>query len=143
MSHVTLWKKLVESNNDGMLIFESDASCFSGVDTDALIQSFKKINNAHLLLFGTLMSGLFSGTTFTKLTNKFYGTHSYYITKKGAQTFLKYAFPIEQQIDSFMADIMMLSHLKNSIIDKIDAYVINVCNQRNNGTSIQTKQVKC
>jgi GR25 family glycosyltransferase involved in LPS biosynthesis len=145
LSHVALWKKLVESNNDGMLIFESDASCFRDTDFDALIKTFKKEHNGHILFFGTVMSEtLVSSYRIQKITNKFYGLHAYYITKEGAKLFLKYAFPIEQQVDSYMSDVMILSHIQNSIIEPINVYVINLCNQNNvNGTSIQSKPVKC
>jgi GR25 family glycosyltransferase involved in LPS biosynthesis len=140
LSHVILWKQLVESDKEGYLIFESDALCSNGL-TNYVDTFNKKYPDGHILFFGVFGN---SDNKITKLQNRFYGLHGYYITKKGASLLLKYVFPIEQQIDSFLSDLLLLSMDKVGGIPEINFYNINLCIQYNTkGSSIQSKKVLC
>lgn len=140
LSHTALWTKLIDSKRDGFFIFESDAVCQQNVIKT--LSEFK-IKDFDILFFGNF--GFPSDKSkFKKINARFYGTHAYYITAKGAEKCLKYAFPIEQQIDSYLSDLVLLNEKKKNTIEEVKFYTINTCNQHNpNGTSIQTKKVVC
>jgi GR25 family glycosyltransferase involved in LPS biosynthesis len=137
MSHVNLWKKVVDENLIGMYIFESDAVC--GENLKDYTDTFLLTSNPHLLLFGYI--GPDSGSNkIKKINHRFYGTHSYFITYEGAKILLKYAFPIEEQVDSYISDLIMLSDQK--LIEELNVYSTkNICIQNNPKTTIQTKPV--
>ena len=101
LSHVTLWKQLLNDNVDGYYIFESDAVCRN--DIKPLVAEFLNKPDPHILFFGII--GFVVGPGISKLTRRFYGTHAYYITKEGARRCLEHASPIEEQIDSYLSDL--------------------------------------
>jgi len=146
LSHVTLWNKLIESNKKGFFIFESDASCYQEILTTTkkfLDQTMD--NEPHILFFGNYGAALNDSiASIVKIESRFYGLHAYYITRKGAEICLKHAFPIEQQIDSFLSDLLLLSMNSDSGVEPINFYTIKLCLQ-NKGipTTIQTKKVMC
>jgi glycosyl transferase family 25 len=138
LSHTTLWKKLLESNEDMFLIFEDD------VDINENINNFNsKINNNLNLINNNDWDVIFLGyfnfnenevnKKYTKVKNIIYGTHAYLINKKGAQKLLNNAFPIVDQIDSYMS-FMAINRNVNSYMTS-DVFFI----QNNTaGTVIQT-----
>jgi GR25 family glycosyltransferase involved in LPS biosynthesis len=121
-----------------MYIFESDAVCIE--NPIKYVNNFKK--DFHILLFGGfdhVKSN--SKRNIIKVNDRFYGLHGYYITYEGAQILSKYMFPIEQQVDSYISDILLLQKKLNI---ELNIYIINpgICFQKNNfGTLIQTKSV--
>jgi len=142
MSHVTLWKKIIDDKIPGLMIFESDCMCTG--DILECLGDFLKVKNGHILYFGFFGQTVkYSDKNITQIYDKTYGLHAYYITKKGAEILLKNAFPIEQQIDSYMSDSLILSHELNSIIEPMNVYVCrNLCFQDGiNPTTIQSKIV--
>lgn len=147
LSHTALWTKLMDSNSDGYFIFESDAVCQDNVLKVA--SEFMSTNkDFDILFFGNFWLNIKDRSKFKKIDKRFYGLHAYYITKKGAEKCLKYAFPIEQQIDSYLSDLVLLSQKNkdSKILDigSFNFYTVNVCSQNNvKGSSIQTKKVLC
>jgi GR25 family glycosyltransferase involved in LPS biosynthesis len=148
LSHQKLWEKVVKENLEGMYIFESDVSCIAPI-TDSMMEGFKKVD-ADLLFFGLLtefpsmsLSSIIGGLEMVKLTKRFYMTHAYYITNAGAQKLLKYATPIEQQLDSYMSDILLLGATPHSGHGPLNAYFFNpqLCVQKAHKSSIQIKGV--
>lgn len=105
LSHVTLWKKLLESNNDYMLIFEDDIIPLDNNLDDKINKLILEKDDFDILLLGykiedketIKVSDNLSRCTFFVLL------HSYIISKKGAEKLLKYVFPIEMQLDNFIA----------------------------------------
>ena len=112
LSHISLWKTLLESNEDMFLIFEDD------VDINKNINNFTiNINNAINLInkndWDVIFLGYFNlnlnkssneiNKKYTKINSIIYGTHAYLINKKGAEKLLNNAIPIVDQIDSYMS----------------------------------------
>lgn len=143
LSHAALWRMVPKG--EGMYIFESDAICSK--DPSLYVEEFLKNKNPHILLFGPIPKDITDDTQniIKKVTNRFYGLHGYYITYEGAQLLLKYMFPIEQQVDSYMSDLLLLDTVNDPVVHfGLNVYIISpgICYQRNeNGTSIQTKKV--
>jgi len=135
LSHASIWYNIVKNNLKGAYIFESDAVCTSVPSMELMENFFNK--KGHLLFFGLLSSyKISSDDPIYKVNERFYGTHGYYITNEGARICLSYFFKIEQQIDSYLVDLMFLKLL--------DIYVLSkqICFQRNlNGSTIQTKGI--
>lgn len=139
LSHVTLWYKIITDNLKGMYIFETDANCLKELDITEFLKT-----DGDILLFGCWLVGdsFFELTNYkrpiglSKLNQSFYQTHAYYITYKGALNALKYVFPIEAQIDSYMSYLLKLN------IINIYSYYPNVCIQSYHGSTIQSKPVK-
>ncbi len=141
LSHTALWKQLLASDKEGFFIFESDAVC-TKKDIFKVTKEFLEIPDCHILFFGDFNA--VKSIDLKKVENRFYGMHAYYITRKGAEVCLKYAFPIEQQIDSYLSDLLLLSQNTNISMPPINFYISNLCSQLNKeGTSIQLKRVLC
>jgi GR25 family glycosyltransferase involved in LPS biosynthesis len=142
MSHTALWKQLLESDKEGYYIFESDAICTKNADIFNVTRKFLEKPDGHILFFGDFNA--IKTKEITKVENRFYGMHAYYITRKGAELCLKYAFPIEQQIDSYLSDLLLLSQNTNVNFPSVNFYISNLCAQYNKeGSSIQLKRVLC
>ena len=140
LSHVALWKKIIKDNLPGMIIFESDCIC-SG-DILNCLDAFLKVKNGHLLYFGYFGSKIEYVDIITKINTRTYGLHAYYITNECAKILLKNAFPIEQQLDSYISDMLLLSQDINSIIPPLNFYVCrNLCGQYMHTSYLQTKIV--
>lgn len=133
LSHINLWKKIIDENLDGMYIFESDAVFTKPELINSSVQEFLKQDNPHILFFG--VCNIYS-KKLTKIQQRFYCTHAYYITHEGAKFCLKYALPIDEQIDSYLSDLMFLYNL--------NFYNISIAKQANiDRTTIQLKSIKC
>lgn len=140
MSHIKLWKKIVNEKLPGLMIFETDCVC-NGDILDCLGE-FLKLKNAHILYFGYNNANIIHTGIITKINVRTYGTHAYYITYEGAKILLKNAFPIEQQLDSYMSDMLLLSQDDSSLIPEMNVYVCkNLCYQYIHESAIQTKIV--
>jgi len=139
LSHYNLWSKI--EKNSGMYIFESDAICTEN-PIKYVNKFIKENNNFHILLFGEFnYEKSDNKKKIIKVNDRFYGLHGYYITYEGAQLLSKYMFPIEQQVDSYISDILLLQKKLNI---ELNIYIINpgICYQKNDfGTLIQTKSV--
>ena len=135
MSHMTLWYNLVQKKLKGMYIFESDVNCINKLEPKYMEEFLN--SDGDILLIGSISN--YKGNSpfsMTKLKKRFYGTQSYYISYSGAKKALKHALPIDEQVDSYLSDLVLLGSL--------NVYVINpsVCIQTNKeGTSIQLKKV--
>ena len=139
LSHISLWKMLLESDEEMFLIFEDD------VDINIKINNFtKKINKSINLInnnnnWDIIYLGYFNinSKDINKISKKkkdmIYGLHGYIINKKGAAKLLKYAFPIVDQIDSYIS--YMGIHRNVNLYSTNDIYFF----QNNlSGTVIQT-----
>jgi len=146
LSHMTLWQKVIDENLEGMYIFESDAVC-NTQDFQQYVDLFLKEEDPHMIFFGLLGRPVGITEKISKIPGRFYGLHGYMITKNGAKRCLQYAKPLEQQIDSYLSDLNILSNDVNNKLnlEPLNLYVVNEfkCFQRNlEGTTIQTKSVK-
>jgi GR25 family glycosyltransferase involved in LPS biosynthesis len=101
LSHVTLWKMLLESKEDMFLIFEDDVDTqFDDVkEINTFINSINDNFDWDFIYLG-YNNKYHTGNKINKII---YGTHSYIINRKGAEKLLNNAFPIVDQIDSFIS----------------------------------------
>ena len=113
LSHIALWKKLLESDQDMFLIFEDDVDLNNNIDnlmvkTNDYINTINKKNWDVIFLGYSLISLLNNDIQDIpddkyKITNIIYGLHAYIINKKGATKLLEKALPIVDQLDSYMS----------------------------------------
>ena len=106
LSHVLLWKKLVESENEYMLIFEDDVVPLYINSDEKINELLNELNsNFDILLLGCDCRDK-KKIEVSKNINKcifFFESHSYIISKKAAKELLKYIYPIDMQIDSYIS----------------------------------------
>ena len=141
LSHYTIWSELKPGT--GVCIFEGDAVLHADP-----IPYIKKVPDAHFIVFGTIFSvpNRKQEQTLLKLNNRFYGMHGYYISYEGAQLLMKNFFPIDEQIDSYISDFILIHNNPSHKTIDFNSYVISpgICTQFNKaGTSIQTKGIVC
>jgi GR25 family glycosyltransferase involved in LPS biosynthesis len=141
LSHYTIWSDLKPGT--GVCVFEADAILHADP-----IPFIKKVGNAHLIIFGTIFSipNKKQEQTLTKLNNRFYGTQGYYISYDGAQILMKNFFPIDEQIDSYMSDFILIQNNPLHKFTDFNSYIITpgICTQFNKtGSTIQTKGIVC
>jgi GR25 family glycosyltransferase involved in LPS biosynthesis len=116
LSHTNLWKKLASSpeykNDDMFLIFEDDVAppAYTLEKINTWVNSVNQKQTDWDMLFLGWMKPLPVKDADIKLEKSIYkinditfGLHAYIIRKKGAQALLKKAFPIVDQIDSYIS----------------------------------------
>lgn len=104
LSHINIWKKLVNNDLDYIIIFEDDANPkFNFTELQQIIKNVP--NDWDIIFFG----GIYNDYNIIKdnivKLKRFYETHAYIINKKGALKLLTNAFPIKKQIDSWLSDL--------------------------------------
>ena len=110
LSHVALWERLVSSGEPYMAIFEDDAVIKRDVDVQALAQHAVHLGCDVLLLGWRLPIDTWFRPRLRSVDEefkelvapRFYETHAYIITNKGARALLAEVRPIEMQIDAYM-----------------------------------------
>jgi len=119
LSHKKIWEHMVENNVPVALIGEADI-----VPKPSLSQRIQDgLQNLEkwdiLLLDCTLKNHHLKGTGlenanhgFKKGKQSFLGLHGYLLSKQGAQILLKYAMPIEFQLDSYIPMLVYLDKLR-------------------------------
>ena len=116
LSHYLLWKKMVDENIDKIMILEDDAKIPSNFLNKITLLSQKKYN---VISFGysTLrgkVSEIEGENELVTNQGEFHGTQGYLINKEGAALLMKYFFPIEMQVDSYMGYMnLFLSEVPN------------------------------
>jgi len=116
LSHLNIYKKMVENNIPYALIFEDDLAI--DCDKDYFWDFINKLNiPADTDIF--LLSALYDQRNKKDGINKiksFMCTHSYIISLKGVKTILENIYPITVQIDAFLS--------KLATDEKINIYVL-------------------
>ena len=110
LSHIALWKRLVQSTADHMVVFEDDAELTrSPAEIEAILQraSAHPYDVFFLGLRFPLETVFEQRTTpaddeFRWVHSHFWETHAYVIRKPAARALLKHALPIDVQIDAYM-----------------------------------------
>lgn len=140
LSHITLWKMLLESDEEMFLIFEDDVDVNKNIDnfTDKLNNSINLINNNNwdIIYLGYFTINNYSSEgnkSYFKIKNVTLGLHSYIINRKGAKKLLKNVFPIVDQLDSYMS-YMAINRNVNSYGTSNIFFIQN----NKSGTIIQT-----
>ena len=110
LSHITLWKKLVHSGADAMVVFEDDAELTRSPEEIEVILERARAHPYDVFFLGLrfpLETILEQRTTpaddeFRWVHSHFWETHAYVIRKPAARALLKHALPIDVQIDAYM-----------------------------------------
>lgn len=133
LSHILLWKELVDKNLDAMLIFEDDVNFFDNFkDTlPVILENIPEDADAVFLSISRNFKGVRYNDLFDRVLDQFFGTHAYIMTNRGAKKVLPYVFPIEIQIDSFLGFRASISNL--TLYTARD-----LCNQKMHSSSVQT-----
>lgn len=111
LSHVNVWKRMVDENINYMLVFEDDAWVMN-VTMDEIVNRLTDLpEDWHMYMIGqphSILEGIpvLGKKNLYKVT-RFCGTHAYLINKKGAEWLLKNGrlFPIQQQIDAHLSEL--------------------------------------
>jgi len=138
LSHVGIWQDAKQKGYKKILVFEDDVT-FETNFIEELKNRIKYIPKEYDVLFLDVLKCYESKAVnqyFKKILSLFFGTHSYIITEKAIDTMLKTIFPIELQIDAYMAYSGNISELSMY-------YTQNLCNQDMHISSIQSSCVSC
>jgi len=109
LSHKNLWKTLVNSSDNSMLVMETDVKFLSNFKTDypKIKEFIESIDEPMFVMLGYSWMGdpqyKNYDSMFNEITNIFWGTQSYLINKKGAQILLDNSNCIDIQVDTFMS----------------------------------------
>ncbi len=104
LSHILLWKKIVDENLDSLLIFEDDIYFYPNFkeNLSRVLENIPEDADAVFLDVIRNFKSVQYNDIFDRILDQFFGMHAYIMTNKGAKKLLPYVFPIEIQIDSFM-----------------------------------------
>jgi GR25 family glycosyltransferase involved in LPS biosynthesis len=108
LSHITLLRQFLETDSSVALLLEDDLRIEDSKRLDALIQEFVEEGkdrgfwDVALLGWGRKLHRHKDGRAkiFPSTPNFAYGSHAYMVTRKAAETLLKYGYPMEMQWDS-------------------------------------------
>ena len=104
ISHLNLWKRLVESQNELYIIFEDDT--FPTLTRLELSVYLSRVPyDWDIILFGPTYHDCIKLNDYVCRAKRFFCLHAYAIRKKAARFMVPRALPIEQQIDWWMSDM--------------------------------------
>jgi GR25 family glycosyltransferase involved in LPS biosynthesis len=111
LSHIKIWRKMIEENTKYMMVFEDDAWVI-GISMDDIILRLEDLpEDWHVYMIGqphSILEGIPvpNKKQLYKLT-RFCGTHAYIINNAGARYLIEKGklFPIQQQIDAHMSEL--------------------------------------
>ena len=114
LSHIKLWKQMIEKKEEMYLITEDDVDVTATVTTETINSFLEEVcqhdPNWDVILLGWMkpLPGLKDGdvhvtSNIYRINDVTFGTHAYLISRKGAERLLKYAFPIIDQVDSYIS----------------------------------------
>jgi len=122
LSHVNLWKKIGDSSEDVFLILEDDAapSIYSADEINRFLNSINKADPDWDAIYLGWAKPFYSSNNDIKISNDIYKineitfqTHAYLINKKGAKKLLEKAFPIVDQVDSYLSFMAMYRNFRS------------------------------
>lgn len=126
LSHICVWKLFLASDSEYCTVFEDDANVNENQCKliNVALSEMSYVNPDLLLL--NVNNSIVEHEYSNKVKSFFY-THSYIISKRCAQIFVKHAFPAEFQIDKYMVDTMIkynlnVYNMKNIEIKQFPAY---------------------
>lgn len=117
LSHINLWKRLVDEKDENQtyLIFEDDIGPLGKETTISSINELiseldRNTPNWDMMILGWMkpLPGVKDADqdiskNIVKVNDITFGTHAYLVRKKGARKLLERAFPIVDQIDSYLS----------------------------------------
>ena len=114
-SHISCWKKLLDSDEEYMVVFEDDT-----LVTDEYLKQIDELAQTlpiwDMWLLGT-HAWQFKGIPLSKNSKwskvkQFTGAHAYVISRRGAELLLKECFPIETHIEYYISACANLKGLR-------------------------------
>ena len=146
ISHVEIWKKIVDSGADLAIVLEDDASIEADLLTrmNVVLKDLPPPTDWDVWILGCLTVDKHSPSAAGDLPSnihevqEYYGTQAYVITRRGAQRLIAQAYPMAVQVDAYMAQASMLGIIRT--LWRTDGYV-NVKQLLLAGTTVQ--QVYC
>lgn len=139
LSHLKCYNYMLNNNINECLIFEDDC-LFTKDFASNLTREINicKSNNMDLLVFGYNKEFDPEIKGNYKTVNNFFGTHSYYINKTGAQVLKQYIYPIEVHMDAYISLLLTLNKINGMLSVK------SICFPDDFGTDIEHgKCIKC
>ena len=128
LSHYYLWRKCVDENLSYITIIEDDIKIKKMSEND--IENIKNTIKRD--------KGLFISPFYNPVTDPIYefkGTHFYIASNSACKELIKYIFPIDVQLDAYMAHLKTLGYIN------LDGY--HIFGQKIHFSSIQDICVKC
>ena len=122
LSHVKLWEALANSNDEMLLILEDDAitNNFSAFQINQFLNEIRENDPEWDVIFLGYTKPFPSPNADIPVTDSVYKineitfqTHAYLLSKKGALKLLSNAFPIVDQVDSYMSYMAITRGLKS------------------------------
>ena len=127
LSHISLWKQLLKSNDEMYLIFEDDVNInntiseFDNKLNEYLTHVYKE--DWDIIFLGYIfLNNKIEFTYFNQVNDIIFGLQAYIINKKGAQKLLKSALPIVDQLDSYISYMAMMRNL-NAYVPKYNFFI--------------------
>lgn len=119
LSHYNVWKTIVDEDIPVAIVAESDMVPKSNIQERVQLALDHK-DEWDLVLLGYTKHNYYLKDTnlttthgnFKKGKYGFTGTHGYMVTKKGAETLMKYFHPIEYQTDAYFTMLVYLEKLR-------------------------------
>lgn len=168
LSHTEIWSKVSTGEDkykNGAFIFECDshpADASSAFEHSSSILKAAVAADCKLpdILFLGFFQELYSDPleriegvdSVARVVGNVYGMHAYYVSPQGASTLLRFAFPMEQQVDSYISDLIELASQVEKDPDfggsfpSFHAFASKneLFYQKNKSSSVQTKSMqKC
>ena len=138
LSHIGIWQDAKLKGHKKILVFEDDVK-FEKNFIEELKNRIEFIPKEYDVIFLDVLKCYESkqiNKFFKKISSLFFGTHSYIITENAMNTMLKTAFPIELQIDAYMA-------YSGNVSDLNMYYTEKLCDQEIHISTIQSVCLAC
>lgn len=105
LSHIKVWQKMVDENIPAAVILEDDMTPLKSRDflENGVLATIPSDAD-----YVVLKNQSYTPTSeradpfWMKIKSNFFSTEAYYVTLQGARTLLKYAFPLEMNVDNFV-----------------------------------------
>jgi len=111
LSHLAIWRRLIDANLPGALILEDDAAPTAVCSDERLQSAFASVPGDAGLVFPGLivMGGLADRPTVSGLARIYYfnGTFAYYVTPAMCQNLLRHLLPLRSHIDHQISRLLV------------------------------------
>lgn len=105
LSHVSLWRDILESDKDAALIFEDDAIMAKNIG--GIMRRLHVPVDADIVLLGYYCNKCNNTACGVVRVRRFFGLHGYVITRRGIEKIMAHpdVWSIGKQIDSWLTDL--------------------------------------
>jgi hypothetical protein len=112
LSHINIWKKMIELNKPRIMIFEDDT--YPSINIIDLMNKIQNIpEDCDILLIGGLYNRSNTVNKYLCSVKKFYCTHAYMINNtNNIKKIVEKALPMSKQIDSWLNDLSKTDEIK-------------------------------